>query len=68
MAKSMLTQTELARALGISQPMVSKLARLGMPLISIEAARLWRQAYLDPSLTVDYRWQTQPRGPGSRRR
>ncbi len=63
---SKLTQRELGELLGISQPMVSKLTRLGMPTDSAEAARAWRAMYLDPSLTVDYRWQTQPRGPRSK--
>src|SRR5216683_3495223 len=57
------TQRNLAKALEISQPMVSKLAKQGMPLDSVEAAREWRRRHLDNHLTVDYRLQTQPCGP-----
>jgi len=42
------TQADLARALGISGAMVSKLAKRGMPTDSAEAATAWRTANLSP--------------------
>jgi phage terminase Nu1 subunit (DNA packaging protein) len=54
MAKK-LTQTALARALGISQAMVSKLKAEGMPTSSVEAAQAWRRGNLDPALTKEMR-------------
>lgn len=36
-----LSQKEMAKALGISQPAVHKRARLGMPLTSVEDAQAW---------------------------
>lgn len=46
-------QTDLARALGISAAMVSRLKQQGMPTHSIAAA--WRAKYLDPSLVKGVR-------------
>jgi transcriptional regulator with XRE-family HTH domain len=46
MAKAM-TQAELARRLGISQGMVSRLCRRGMPR-TLARARRWRAENLDP--------------------
>lgn len=37
-----LSQTAMAKALGISQPAVAKAVKKGMPLDSVEAALLWR--------------------------
>jgi hypothetical protein len=37
------TQVEVARALGCSQPIVSKWVKRGMPLTSVEDARNWRE-------------------------
>lgn len=51
MMEKELSQTELGRALGISQPMVSKLASQGMPTHSVEAAQQWRVQYLNPFRT-----------------
>lgn len=39
-----LSQGQMAKALGISQPAVAKAVKRGMPLDSVEAAMLWRQA------------------------
>lgn len=39
-----MTETELAEALGIQQPAVSKLIKRGMPTSSVDAARSWREA------------------------
>jgi hypothetical protein len=41
-------QQDLARALGISAPMVSRLKRQGMPTHSVAAAIEWRSRNLDP--------------------
>jgi len=41
----MLTVTELARAWRVSHQYVSKLARKGMPLDSLEAAVEWRESH-----------------------
>ena len=45
-----MTQTESARALKISQAMVSKLASAGMPTASGAEAQEWRKRNLDPRL------------------
>ncbi len=39
-----ISQSELARRLGISPPMVTKLKGQGMPVDSVEAADAWRRA------------------------
>jgi len=39
-----LSQGQMAKALGISQPAVAKAVKRGMPLDSLEAATTWRQA------------------------
>lgn len=39
-----MSQTQLAKALGISQPAVAQLVKKGMPTDSAEAARQWREA------------------------
>ncbi len=39
---------DLAIALGISAPMVTKLHQRGMPIDSVEAAQQWRRQHLDP--------------------
>ena len=44
-----LTITALAAALGISRAAVAKCHRFGMPIDSIEAARAWRAAHLNPA-------------------
>lgn len=43
-----LTQARLGAALGVSQAVVSSLAKQGMPTDSIEAARAWREANINP--------------------
>lgn len=47
MAKPLL-QSELAEALGVSPAVVSRDARRGMPIDSVEAARDWRARHLRP--------------------
>ena len=44
-----LTQIQLAGALGLSQAAISQSVAKGMPTHSIEAARAWREANLDPA-------------------
>ena len=41
-----LTQQEVARAWGMTQPNVHKMVKAGMPLTSIEAAEEWRKEWL----------------------
>lgn len=55
-----LTQQALANALGISQGMVSRLKRQGMPVTSIEAAQQWRRENLDPALIKTMRDMSPP--------
>jgi hypothetical protein len=50
-----MTQAQLARELGISGAMVSKLRVRGMPTSSLAEARAWRDQNLDPSLTKEMR-------------
>lgn len=42
------TKKKIAEAIGVSQPMVSKYVRQGMPVYSIEAAIRWREQHIDP--------------------
>ena len=44
--KKPLTQQEVARAWGMTQPNVHKMVKAGMPLTSIEAAEEWRKEWL----------------------
>ena len=39
-----MSQTQIAKALGISQPAVAQLSKKGMPTDSVEAAQAWRSA------------------------
>jgi len=55
--KNTLPQTELAAALGVSTPFVSKYKKRGMPVDSVEAARAWIAANLGQSKAV-------PQAPG----
>jgi hypothetical protein len=55
MKTNLLSQNQLARALGISGAMVSKLKQVGMPVHSIHEATAWRQANLNPSLVKEVR-------------
>jgi hypothetical protein len=59
---------ELADALGISGAMVSKLKVLGMPMDSVERARQWREAYLQPGRVKGVRADTalEPQGADGR--
>jgi hypothetical protein len=47
--RRVLLQQDLARALGISPAMVSRLKRQGMPTHSVAAATEWRRRNLDPA-------------------
>lgn len=42
-----MNQKELAQELGLSAPMVSKLAKRGMPTDDVDAARRWRKRHLE---------------------
>jgi hypothetical protein len=42
---------ELAELLGLSQQMVNRLKRAGMPCHNLEAAQHWRAKYLNPVMT-----------------
>src|SRR5438128_2686181 len=53
-----MSQRELARLLGISQPMVAKLKAEGMPVDSLEAAQRWRDENLAPGRRKDVREYT----------
>ena len=46
--KRSMLKKELADALGISAPMVSKLAKRGMPTDTVERAQRWRKRHLEP--------------------
>lgn len=48
MTRRKLLQKDLAAALGISAPMVTRYKKRGMPTNSIAAARRWRETDLDP--------------------
>ena len=61
-----ITRKELAKALGISAPSVTKMAKRGMPTDTVERVRRWRDRHLDPGRTVDGRADyRQKRGPGA---
>ena len=45
---SKLSRAELARALNLSRSRITAMAKDGCPLFSVEAARIWRQANVDP--------------------
>lgn len=49
MATTPRSQNHLAELLGISKGAVSKLAGRGMPTHTVEAARAWRKAHLNPA-------------------
>ena len=49
---------DLAYALGISAPMVSKLSAKGMPTDSLEAALAWRRRNLEPGRVKGVRFDT----------
>ena len=54
-------QKDLARGLGISQSMVSRLAKQGMPVTSIAAAKRWRDRNINPALSKESRgWANRP--------
>jgi hypothetical protein len=44
-----MNQSALAKALGLSRQMVSKLKRQGMPVHSLQAAQAWRDARVNPA-------------------
>lgn len=57
------SNAELARALGISPPMVHKLKGRGMPVHSLRAALAWRQANLTPAQRKDMRERSPTHSP-----
>jgi hypothetical protein len=48
-------QRELAKALGISAPMVTKLKARGMPTSAVDEASAWRDRHIDPALVKTMR-------------
>jgi hypothetical protein len=62
-----LTQAELARRLGLSRTMVSRLVARGMPLDEA-GAREWRQQHLSPMHTKAMRVDGNPGGGAATRR
>lgn len=48
MDKKALTKTALADALGVSRQCVHRYEKQGMPCISVDAARAWREHFLRP--------------------
>jgi hypothetical protein len=42
-----MTQRELAKAWGMTQPNICKMVKAGMPMTSIESAELWRKKFLE---------------------
>jgi hypothetical protein len=57
--RTSITQSYLARALGISSPMVTRLKAKGMPVDCVEAAQAWRQAHLSVARVVGQRVKPQ---------
>lgn len=55
-----MTDKELAEALGISGAMVSKLKARGMPTDTVDRARQWRAAFLQPGRVKGVRAGTLP--------
>ena len=53
-----MTRKALATALGLSGPMVSKLAARGMPCHDVDAARRWRDRHLEPARRKEARPDT----------
>ena len=53
-----MTKKELAEALGISGSMVSRLAKQGMPVSSVAAARAWRELHLETARMKGFRADT----------
>ena len=53
-----MTRKALATALGLSGPMVSKLAARGMPCHDVDAARRWRDRHLEPARRKESRPDT----------
>ena len=56
-------QKDLAAGLGISEAMVSKLARRGMPTDSVERAVRWRRRHLEPARMKGMRVDSNPEPP-----
>jgi hypothetical protein len=53
-----MTKTELAAALGVSASMVSRLAKRGMPVDTVERAQRWRRRHLEPGRVKGVRMGT----------
>lgn len=58
-----LTFAQLGQALGVTKQAISKLAKQGMPVTSVEAARAWRVQHLDAGRTKDARMAIDPPVP-----
>lgn len=61
-----LSYSQIGAALGISKQAVARQAAKGMPISSVDAARAWRDANLDPARAKDARLTMQsapPRAP-----
>lgn len=58
------TASAIAGQLGVSRARVSQLRKLGMPIDSIEAARAWCEANLDPARSASQRHSRAGRMPG----
>lgn len=57
----MISQAELAKALGVDPALVTRYAKRGMPVYSIDAARTWRAANVRPRAKSN----ATPQGDGS---
>lgn len=63
------SQATIARALDIAKSRVTALKKIGMPVDSIEGARAWRDANLNPARTKDFmRLAMAPRAQSSTER
>jgi hypothetical protein len=59
-----MTRQDLARQLGISASMVSRLAKRGMPTDSLERAEKWRRRHLEPGRIKGMRADTMSTAAG----
>ena len=60
MNSSYMKQIELCEALGLSKGQISKLVARGMPTSSLEAAKAWRRANLDPGRVIGHQFIRKP--------
>lgn len=59
---------QMSEALGISEAMVSRLRRRGMPMDSAERAAAWRRRHMDPARMKGTRVDTESQTPAPRAR